>query len=209
VHAFLEGKSQRGDVVMFERHAAHLEQRCFQQHSLRSRGSGERLALEAARATQLRALPAPPAVDLVSDDDEFGLVILDQIPCVRRELVFEVCYEFLRSVQTYAPVAPQTDAQQVIKTGEVIHVRVRNEYVAHSQELPRWQNGDIADIEKHRAAFKFEVDKDPGIAEGPVDEFREREGFVATPAGTRGTNPQSQKGSSHPVDPLLPRAATR
>ena len=57
--------------------------------------------------------------------DEFGLVILDQIPCVRRELVFEVCYEFLRTVQTYAPVAPQTDAQQVIKTGEVIHVRVR------------------------------------------------------------------------------------
>jgi hypothetical protein len=165
--------------------------------------------LEAARATQLRALHAPPAVDLASDDDEFGLVILDQIPCVRRELVFEVCYEFLRTVQTYAPVAPQTDAQQVIKTGEVIHVRVRNEYVAHSQELPRWQNGDIADIEKHRAAFKFEVDKGPGIAEGPVDEFREREGFVATPAGTRGTNPQSQKGSSHPVDPLLPRAATR
>jgi hypothetical protein len=80
--------------------------------------------------------------------DEFGLVILDQIPCVRRELVFEVCYEFLRTVQTYAPVAPQTDAQQVIKTGEVIHVRVRNEYVAHSQELPRWQNGDIADIAK-------------------------------------------------------------
>ncbi len=104
--------------------------------------------MEAARATELRALHAPPAVDLVSDDDEFGLVILDQIPCVRRELVFEVCYEFLRTVQTYAPVAPQTDAQQVIKTGEVIHVRVRNEYVAHSQELPRWQNGDIADIAK-------------------------------------------------------------
>src|ERR1700690_2908141 len=39
VHAFLEGKSQRGDVVMLERHAAH------------------------------------PAVDLVSDDDEFGRVI--------------------------------------------------------------------------------------------------------------------------------------
>ena len=87
-----------------------------------------------------------------------------------------MCYEFLGTVQTYAPVASQTDSQQVIKTGEVIHVRVRNEYISDTQELSRWKSGDIANIEKHCAALEFEVDNDPGIAEGPVDEFRVKDG---------------------------------
>jgi hypothetical protein len=53
---------------------------------------------------------------------------------------------------------------------------MRNKYIADAQEHPRWQNGDIADIEKHRAAFEFEVDEDPRIAEGPVHEFRAKYG---------------------------------
>src|SRR5271166_4870230 len=100
---------------MLERRTAQPELRCLQQHSLGSRGRGERLALEAAGASELGALHALSAIDLVGDDDEFGFVVFDQIPRVRRELVFDVCYEFLGTVQTYAPVASQTDSQQVIK----------------------------------------------------------------------------------------------
>jgi hypothetical protein len=61
--------------------------------------------------------------------------------------VFKVRYEFIGTVETDAPVAPQTHSQQVIETREVIHVRVRNEHIADAQQLARRQNADVADIE--------------------------------------------------------------
>jgi hypothetical protein len=114
---------------------------------------------------------APPAVDLVSHHDEFGLVVLDQIPCVRCELVFEVLNELLRTVQTHSGIAPQTDSQQVIETGEVIHVSVRDKYITDAQHLARRQNGDIADIEQDRPPFELQIDEDPRVTERSIDEL--------------------------------------
>src|SRR5208283_41682 len=132
---------------------------------------GERFALKAARAAELGAPHASPGVDLVGQDYELGLVIFNQIPGVGRELVLEVCQEPAGTVQTDTPVAAQTHSQQVIESREMIHVSVRYEYVADAQQLARRQDPDVADVEEDRAAFEFEVDIDPGIAEAPVDEL--------------------------------------
>ena len=153
--------------------------------------------MEAARAAELGALHAPTAVDLVTEDDEFGLVILDQIPRVRRKLVFEVCYESLRTVQAHSGVASQTDSQQVIETGEVIHVGVRDEYVADAQQLARRQSGDIANIEQDRAAFKFQVDIDARVAERTIDELCVEHGPHAA------ENTIARCEHVHPVEPAV------
>ena len=56
----------------------------------------------------------------------------------------------------------------MIEAREVIHVRVRDEHVAHAQEFARRQRGDVSGIEENRAAPEFQVDGDAGIAERSI-----------------------------------------
>jgi hypothetical protein len=53
----------------------------------------------------------------------------------------------------------QTDAEEPIEAGKMIHVSVRYEGMAHSQELAWRQRGQIAEVEQKRAAAKAEIDE--------------------------------------------------
>ena len=54
------------------------------------------------------------------------LVIFDQVPGIGLEFVFHVGMEPGRSEQGDMAVPAQTDAQQMVKTDEMIHMGVRN-----------------------------------------------------------------------------------
>jgi hypothetical protein len=60
--------------------------------------------------------------------------------------------------------------QQLVETGEVVHMEMRDEYVADTQELAWSQPTEIAKIEKQRAPLKHKVHVKAGIVEGIVDE---------------------------------------
>src|ERR1700730_2490596 len=101
VHALLESKRQRDDVVMLERYGAHPEQRIFEQYPLTSQGAWQRLALEPTSAAKPSTLHSPLGIYLVRDDDEVSLIVIDEIPGVRGELVFELRDESRRTVQAH------------------------------------------------------------------------------------------------------------
>jgi hypothetical protein len=53
----------------------------------------------------------------------------------------------------------QTDAQEPIEAGKMIHVGVRQEGMAHAQQLARRQRRQIAEIEQQGAAAEAEIDE--------------------------------------------------
>src|SRR5690606_30276703 len=87
--------------------------------------------------------------------------------------------EAFGTVDAHARAAPQADAQEVIESREVIHVRVRDEHVAHAQELAGGKRHDVAGVEKERAAQELEIDVDARVAERRVDELRLEDGTHA------------------------------
>ena len=60
-------------------------------------------------------------------------------------------------MQRHRPM--QTDAQQSIEPGKMIHVGVGHEGMADAQELTRRQRGQIPEIEQRRAATETEIDE--------------------------------------------------
>ena len=60
----------------------------------------------------------------------------------------------------------------MIETGEVIHVRMRDEYVRYAHQLARRQGADVAEVEQQRARFVAKIDEQTGIAERVVGETR-------------------------------------
>ena len=64
----------------------------------------------------------------------------------------------------------QADAQQPVETGEMVHVRVRHQGVAHAQQLARRERREIAQVEQQRAPSEPEINDEPGIGERLVDQ---------------------------------------
>ena len=64
------------------------------------------------------------------------------------------------------------DGEQTVESGEMIHVRMRDEDVREPHQLARRQRVDVADVEQQRAPLVAKVDVDPGIAECLVGELR-------------------------------------
>ncbi len=112
-------------------------------------------------------------------DDEVAGVVVHQIPGVRVELVADLSDEAGRTVHPHARVATEANAQQMIESCEVIHVRVTHEHVAHSQQNPRGQRGHIADVEQQRAALVFQIDTHTGIAPHAIHQRRAVDGLHA------------------------------
>ena len=67
-------------------------------------------------------------------------------------------------------VPAEEDAQQGVEPREVVHMRMRHERMAHPQELPRRERMQIAEIEEQSPAVEQEIDVQPRIAEGIVDQ---------------------------------------
>jgi hypothetical protein len=74
------------------------------------------------------------------------------------------------AVEPHDLVAPEHEAQQMIETSKVIHVPVRDKDVADAQELARWQDRDVAEVEQQRPALELEVYTDARVPERIVDE---------------------------------------
>jgi hypothetical protein len=110
-------------------------------------------------------------MELVRGDSEVHVIVMDQVPRVGRELVFDAVQKLRRTEQAHMFRAAEADAQQSIEAGKVVHVGVRDEHVADAQQLPRGQAADVTDIEQQRATGEPEVDQQCRITERTVDEF--------------------------------------
>src|SRR5689334_17173608 len=107
--------------------------------------------MKARSTSKIRALQATLSTDLMCGDHEIGLIILHQVPRVRGELVFELSDEPFGSVEAHACIAAETDAQQVVEAGEMVHVCMRDEEITHSQELTGRQIRNVADVKQDGA----------------------------------------------------------
>jgi len=71
-------------------------------------------------------------------------------------------------VQRQGPI--ETDAQEPVEPGEMIHVGMGYESMARAQELAWRQRREIAEIEQQRATPEAEIDEQSRIGERFVDE---------------------------------------
>src|SRR5215472_9057012 len=99
--------------------------------------------MKSRSAAKLRTLKATVCTEFVCRDHEIGSVVLREVPRVRGELVFHLFDELFWTIHTHACIATQADSQQVIETGEVIHVGMRDEKVTHSQKLAGRQSRNV------------------------------------------------------------------
>ena len=97
-------------------------------------------------------------------------VIGDQIPRIGMELVLHVPKEIGRSIETNAPISPQGNPQEMIKTDEMVHVGMGNKNVADLQKLAWRKEVDIAEVEKKGLPPVLEVHIHTGVAEGIIDQ---------------------------------------
>src|ERR1700732_2629128 len=74
----------------------------------------------------------------------------------------------------------------MIKAGEMVHVGMRDEDVAHPQKLAGRQTRDVADVKQDRPPLELQVDEYPRVAEGPVDQRRVENGPHLTENTIRG-----------------------
>src|SRR6266851_4017057 len=58
----------------------------------------------------------------------------------------------------------------------MVHVGMRDEDVAHPQELAGRQTRDVADVKQDRPPLELQVDEYPRVAERPVDQRRVENG---------------------------------
>src|SRR5262249_42236400 len=69
----------------------------------------------------------------------------------------------------------QAKPQQAIESREMIHMHVRNECMAHAQELARGQRRQIAQVEQQCPAREMKYDEQHSIRERIIDEPRLQE----------------------------------
>jgi hypothetical protein len=81
----------------------------------------------------------PVAVELRGRDDEIGRMFVEKIQCICLQLVVDPVAERGRTDEMKRHRPMQTDAQEPIEAGKMIHVGVRHESMAHAQKLARRQ----------------------------------------------------------------------
>jgi len=109
-------------------------------------------------------------VDLRRDDGEIVLVILDEVPGIGRQLVFETFEKPRRPEEVQVLVSAQTQPEQLVEPDEMVHVGVRHEDVVDLQELARRQAVQVPEIEQEGRAAVLALHVNPGVSERIVDE---------------------------------------
>ena len=83
----------------------------------------------------------------------------------------------------------QTNPEQSVETGKMVHVGVRHQSMSNAQKLPGYKRCQITEIEQQGTTAKSEVDVKPGIGKRLIDETGLSEpghdACVATPALTQ------------------------
>ena len=127
-------------------------------------------ALEARASGELRGLQAAGVVDLRYAEGEIPVIAPDEIPSICLELVFDRVDNACGAKDAKDFFPTKQASQQLVETGEVVHMEMRDEDVADTQELARSQSIEIANIEQQRAPLEHKVHVKAGIVEGIVDE---------------------------------------
>src|SRR6516162_3580067 len=121
--------------MVLEGYRSHPERRRIQQYPIRGLLSRQAFPFETRSATKLSTLHVSPGIELVRGDYEIGRIVLHEVPGVGGELVFEMADKPPGAVQRNPGVAPEANSQQMVESGEVIHVGVRDEDIAHPHKL--------------------------------------------------------------------------
>jgi len=87
------------------------------------------------------------AVELCGSNNKIDWMFTEKIQRVRLELVLDTVGEAGRTDEMKRPSPIQTDAQEPVEAGKVIHVSVRHKGMADAQELARRQRSQITEIE--------------------------------------------------------------
>ncbi|MGH1570655.1 hypothetical protein ACRAWG_08330 [Methylobacterium sp. P31] len=137
-------------------------------------GPGIRRRHRALRELRLRAELRPtheaPVGELLDPDAEIRRMGPEQVPGVGVQAVGDPGDEPFRPDEAQGLRAVQADPQQTVEPGEVVHVGVRHEDVAHPHQLPGGERGDVTEIEQQGPPRVSEVEIEAGIREGVVDE---------------------------------------
>src|SRR5690349_21136328 len=94
-------------------------------------GKLERLArfADEIRATR-KTRPLRAAIETQLDDVENELVVaVNDVPCIRAELVLDLVGERGPAKQRQTGLPPQHDGEKMIEAREMVHVRMRNEHM--------------------------------------------------------------------------------
>ncbi len=110
--------------------------------------------------------------DLGDHQGEVRCIVPHQVPAVRRELVLDLVDEARRPEEVKALLPSQADAQKPVEAREVVHVGVGDEGVADAKQLARRKRRQVAKVEQQRPPFEHELQIEPRIAEGIVDQPR-------------------------------------
>ena len=86
-------------------------------------------------------------------------MFVKKIQCICLELVVDAIAKADRPDEMKRQRPMQTDAEEPIEAGKMIHMSVRYEGMAHAQELARRQRCQIAEVEQKSAAPKAEIDE--------------------------------------------------
>src|SRR5262245_39288794 len=97
-------------------------------------------------------------------------IAVDQVPRVPGQLAADVGDDPGRAEQFDMLFAGKKDAQQVVEADEVVHVRMRDEYVRELEQRRRGLAVDAAEIEQHGAALVSQPHVEARIAKGRVDQ---------------------------------------
>ena len=117
----------------------------------------------------MRGHETPAAIDLRHLEHKVAFIAFNKVPAVRPELVLDRFDKARGSIDTDGLLSPEKQPQQLVETGEVVHMPVRDKDAADAQELARSKPAEIANVEKQRAPLEYEIQVKTGIAEGIVD----------------------------------------
>jgi len=166
-----EGEGEHGHAVV-ERGRADLDAGLLEQESV---GALRRFAIGTLKARapgELRRCQPSCLVDLSHAENQIAIIALNEVPSVSSELVLDRINNALVPINAKRLLPAKKAPQQLVETGEVVHMEMRDKDVADAQELARSESPKIAKIEKQRPPLKNKIHVKPGIVEGIVDEGR-------------------------------------
>jgi hypothetical protein len=155
------------------------------------------------------------SVEFFHANGQFTVITLDQIPGVGSKLMLDGVDNARRPMDAKRLLPPEQEPQQLVETGEMVHMPMRDEDVADAQKFARAKPPKIAKIEKQRAALENQIDVKAGIVEGVVDESgievaRHNSSGLPVAAGPRVKPPTPGSASAAlPTRPDWPRTRLR
>src|SRR5215468_4623499 len=97
-------------------------------------------------------------------------VVIDQIPRVSPQFSGNAINNSRRAKDMQRFLARQKQAQQAIKTNEMIDMTVRDEHVSHAQQFGGRKRFVLAQIKEQRPPFPAQMNVQAWITEGTIDQ---------------------------------------